>query len=264
MLINDSAICIRAIDYSETSQVVTFFTRQTGKVTLMAKGSKRARSPFGGPIEIFSCGHITFSDSGREKMGTLVEFEQLAEMPASSVITADIGTLNYCLFAVELVNLLTTDFDPHPGLFDALLMFFNEVSGGLPCEALAKQGKKNALTPLVIFQLKLLREIGLSPVFEYCVNCKNDFKSQSQQASLGVPHGAYFSNNARGLICKDCQGAFPDSVQIAKKTLTCLTNVNSIASADERTVEQIEGILINYFTDILGRAPKMAKYITRR
>ena len=84
MLINDCAICVRAIDYSETSQVVTFFARQAGKVTLMAKGSKRTRLSFGGPIELFSCGKMVYSDSGRDKMGTLAEFEQLAEMPGSS------------------------------------------------------------------------------------------------------------------------------------------------------------------------------------
>jgi DNA repair protein RecO (recombination protein O) len=254
MLINDRAICVRVIDYSETSQVVTFFTRQTGKVTLMAKGSKRARSPFGGPIEIFSTGRAVFSDSGRDKMGTLVEFEQMAEMPASSTIASDIGTLNCCLFTVELVNLLTTDFDPHPGLFDALLTFLNKIN----------RNKKNALAPLVVFQLNLLREIGLLPVFEFCVNCKNHFNTQSQQAPLGVPHETYFSNNAKGLICRDCQGAFPDGVPIAKKAVNCLTNFDSIASADEETIGGIEGVLISYFTDIIGRAPKMAKYITRR
>jgi DNA repair protein RecO len=212
----------------------------------MAKGSKRTRSSFGGPIELFSCGKMVYSDSGRDKMGTLAEFEQLAEMPGSSALASDMFTLNCCLFAVELVNLLTTDFDPHPGLFDALLTFLNEVS----------RGKKNALAPLVLFQLILLREIGLCPVFEFCVNCKNHFNTQSQQV--------YFSNNARGLICKDCQGAFPDGVPIAKKAVSCLANVDSVASADERTVEEIEGVLISYFTDILGRTPKMAKYVTRR
>jgi DNA repair protein RecO (recombination protein O) len=254
MVVKDKAICIRAIDYSETSQVATFFTRQTGKVTLMAKGSKRARSPFGGTIEIFSSGQAVFSDSGRDKMGTLAEFEQMAETPGTSAIAGDIGTLNCCLFAVELVNLLTTDFDPHPGLFDALVAFLQEV----------KRNNKIALAQLVIFQLKLLREIGLNPVFEYCVNCKNHFDVQPQQAPSGVPHGTYFSNNARGLICRDCQGAFPDGVPIAEKTVNCLANVNSIASADQTTVEQIEGILISYFTDTLGRVPKMAKHITRR
>lgn len=246
MVIKDEAICIITIDYSETSQVVTFFTRQTGKVTLLAKGSKRARSAFGGPIEMFSCGKTVFSDSGRDKMGTLVEFEPMAEIPASSAIAGDIGTLNCCLFAVELVNLLTTDFDPHPGLFDALHKLLNEIS----------RNKKNALAPLVIFQLKLLREIGLCPVFEFCVNCKNHFDKQL--------HQVYFSNNARGLICRDCQGAFPDGVPITKKAVNCLADVNSIALADERIIEQIEGILISYFTDILGRTPKMGKYITKR
>ncbi|MGA2093258.1 MAG: DNA repair protein RecO [Sedimentisphaerales bacterium] len=252
MLINDCAICVRAIDYSETSQVVTFFARQAGKVTLMAKGAKRTRSPFGGPIEIFSCGKMVYSDSGRAQMGTLAEFEQLAEMPGSSAFAGDMFTLNCCLFAVELVNLLTTDFDPHPGLFDALLTFLHQVSRGKSSES----DKKNALAPLVLFQLILLREIGLCPVFEFCVNCKNHFNTQSQQV--------YFSNNARGLICKDCQGAFPDGVPIAKKAVNCLANVDSVSSADQRTVEEIEGILISYFTDTLGRTPKMAKYVTRR
>ena len=41
MLINDQAVCIRTIDYSETSQVATFFARNTGKLTVIAKGAKR-------------------------------------------------------------------------------------------------------------------------------------------------------------------------------------------------------------------------------
>lgn len=246
MVIKDEAICIRTVDYSETSQVVTFFTRQTGKITLMAKGSKRAKSAFGGPIEMFSCGKIVFSDTGRDKMGTLTEFEQIAQTPDSSAVASDIGTLNCCLFAVELVNLLTTDFDPHPGLFDALVAFLTEVS----------RNKKKSLAALVIFQLTLLREIGLSPVFEYCVNCKNHFDTHT--------HMAYFSNNAKGLICRDCQGAFPDSIQVAKKTVNYLAHIDFILTADEPAIAEIESVLIGYFTDILGRAPKMAKYISRR
>ncbi|MFQ6036643.1 MAG: DNA repair protein RecO, partial [Sedimentisphaerales bacterium] len=56
MLIKDTAICIRAVDYSETSQIVTFFTRATGKIRAIAKGSKRPKSAFDGPIEILSFG----------------------------------------------------------------------------------------------------------------------------------------------------------------------------------------------------------------
>ncbi|MHC4155757.1 MAG: DNA repair protein RecO, partial [Planctomycetota bacterium] len=56
MLTKDEAICIRAVDYSETSQIVTFFTRANGKVGAIAKGSKRPKSAFDGAIEVFSHG----------------------------------------------------------------------------------------------------------------------------------------------------------------------------------------------------------------
>ncbi len=56
MLTKDFAICIRAADFSETSQIVTLFTRATGKIKAIAKGSKRPKSKFDGPIEIFSYG----------------------------------------------------------------------------------------------------------------------------------------------------------------------------------------------------------------
>ena len=75
MLTKDLAICIRAIDYSETSQIVTFFTRASGKIGAIAKGSKRPKSAFDGPIEIFSHGRIVFTDSNKEKLATLTEFE---------------------------------------------------------------------------------------------------------------------------------------------------------------------------------------------
>ena len=56
MLVKDSGICIKAVDYSETSQIVTLFTYHNGKVQAIAKGSKRKKSSFEGQIEIFTKG----------------------------------------------------------------------------------------------------------------------------------------------------------------------------------------------------------------
>jgi DNA repair protein RecO (recombination protein O) len=253
MLTNDQVVCIRTVDYSETSQVVTFFTSRTGKVTVLAKGAKRQKSPFGGPIEIFSCGRAVFSDSGRDKMGTLVEFEPLAGPGApgdSSVLAKNLFAFNCCLFAVELVNLLTTDFDPHPGLFDGLLKFLHDVTDPHCCLATARRG--GVLLNLVLFQLRLLREIGLSPVFEICVNCKNSYGMNWPQV--------YFSNNAKGLICMDCHGAFPDCIRLTKQAAQCFTDAELILSVDDKIAKEMEDVLIRYFTDAIGRPPKMAKY----
>ena len=131
MLTKDLAICIRAVDYSETSQVVTFFTRAAGKIGAIAKGSKRPKSAFDGPIEIFAHGQIVFSDSNKEKLATLTEFQQ---QPALRNLHGNLYVLYCCLFATELLNNLTHDYDPHPGLFESFLEFLqnaNEIRDAL-------------------------------------------------------------------------------------------------------------------------------------
>jgi DNA repair protein RecO (recombination protein O) len=249
MLTTDHGICIRAVDYSETSQVVTFFARQTGKVPVMAKGAKRQKSSFGGPIEIFSYGSIVFTDSGRDKLATLAEFEPLAGVVNYPVLSADIFALNSCLLATELVNSLVNDYDPHPGLFDSLLQFIHDASQAKTSND--EHGK--ILANLIVFQQVLLTEIGLCPVLDCCVNCRNSFDSRWPEV--------YFSSNAKGLICRDCQGPFPDKIRLTSEAAKCLADSKFLASASQSTLKNIEEILIRYITDMLGRPPKMAKYI---
>ncbi len=242
MLTKDTAICIRTTDYSETSQIVTLFTRAAGKISAIAKGSKRPKSAFDGPLEVFSFGNVVFSDS-REKLATLTEFQQ---QPGLTDLANNLFALNCCLFGAELVNSLTHDYDPHPELFDSFLQFLQDTN--------EKQGQK-ALLFLILFQLTLLREIGLMPILNACANCKTSHGSQV------TSHEFYFSSSANGLICGDCEASFPDKIKLTKNAADCLANTKLIAEANEKTLNEIEMVLIKHFTEILHRPPKMAKYV---
>jgi DNA repair protein RecO (recombination protein O) len=114
MLTKDQAICIRVTDYSETSQVVILFARGAGKIRAIAKGSKRPKSAFDGPLEVLSFGAIVFSASHKDKLATLTEFQP---QPVRGELRRHLFALHSGLFAAELLDALTDDYDPHPALF---------------------------------------------------------------------------------------------------------------------------------------------------
>jgi DNA repair protein RecO (recombination protein O) len=251
MLTKDTAICIRAIDYSETSQIVTFFTRATGKISAIAKGSKRPKSAFDGPIEIFSHGQIVFSDSNKEKLATLTEFEQQSSF---TNLANNLFAMNCSLFAAELVNNLTDDYDPHPELFDSFLQFLQNINES-QVTSRETRDTRHELSLLILFQLALLKEVGLRPILNACANCKTRYERRATSDEF------YFSSSANGLICRDCEASFPDKIRLTKNAANCLASVKLIAESQEKTLNEIEKVLINHFTELLHRPPKMAKYV---
>lgn len=248
MLTKDRAICIRAVDYSETSQVVTFFARLSGKVGAIAKGSKRAKSAFDGPIEVLSCGDIVFAERSQEHLATLTEYQQ---KPTRGGLRRNLLALHSGLFAAELLNRLTHDYDPHSELFDQFAEFLDDLDGGV-----TNASRYDILTRLILFQLALLREVGLRPVLKTCANCKRSFAADWGEC--------YFSSQANGLTCRDCEIHFPDRIRVSIVAADCLANVRKVAEAQERTLDEIEGVLVRHFTETLGYPPKMAKHIVKR
>ncbi len=257
MLTSDIAICIRAIDYSETSQIVTLFTKANGKIRAIAKGSKRAKSAFDGAIEVFSYGKIVFTDSKKEQLVTLTEFEQ---QPTFTPAGDDLFALNCCLLSTELLSKLTNDYDPHPELFDSFLQFLKNSNEGQHTKdeggGMRDEGRC-ILSFLILFQLSLLKEVGLQPILNYCVNCKTKFENRESR----IGNQVYFSSSANGLVCRDCEASFPDKIRLSKNAASCLINLKMLAESNEKTLNEIEKLLLHHFTEVLGRPPKMAKHI---
>ena len=242
MLTKDTAICIRTTDYSETSQVVTLFARAAGKIDAIAKGSKRGKSAFGGPLELFSSGGMVFSDSGKDRLATLTEFVPQADM---SGLTSNQFSLNCAYLAIELVNSLTQSFDPHPELFDGLSDFLRNIQDA--------QKDSDRLILLILFQLTLLKEVGLQPVLQSCVNCKSKFSVHWSSC--------HFSSSANGVVCMDCEGNYPDKLKLSKEAANALSNFRLLFESGDKIGFEIEKILLKHFTETIGRPLKMAKYI---
>ncbi|HUS40023.1 MAG TPA: recombination protein O N-terminal domain-containing protein, partial [Pirellulales bacterium] len=57
---NACAIVLRSIDFSETSSVVTFYTRECGKLGALAKGARRLKNPFDSALDVLTRCRIVF------------------------------------------------------------------------------------------------------------------------------------------------------------------------------------------------------------
>lgn len=241
MLEKDQAICLRTVDYSDTSQIVTLFGKNSGKISAIAKGSKRARSAFEGPIEVFSFGQIVFSIPASGKLATLTEFGQ---RPVFRQLRSRLFALNCGLFAVELIDNLTHEHDRHPALFDAMVQFLEDVQ--------SSDDDTQGLCFLVLFQLSLLEEIGTRPVLGRCANCKVAYNENWRQV--------YFSSAANGLLCPDCESSFEDKMRIGKDCAACFSDIRQIGTASRQTLNEMERVLVEDFSAMMHRRPKMAKY----
>jgi DNA repair protein RecO (recombination protein O) len=247
MLTKDRAICIRATDYSETSQVVTLFARLSGKIRAIAKGSKRPKSAFDGPIEMLSFGDIVFSDPHKDTLSTLTEFQQ---RPARGGLRRNLFALHGALFAAELLDSMTDDSDPHPALFDQFLGFVQDMDGE------EQTGERRDVTiRLILFQLVLLREVGLYPILKACANCKRALSADWREG--------YFSSSANGLICQDCEMSYPDRAKFGMRAAACLADWKQLAQAQDGMLSEIEQVLIHHFTEMLGRRLRVADYVQR-
>ena len=247
MLTKDRAICLRVADYSETSQVVTLFARLSGKVRAIAKGSKRPKSAFDGPVEVLSLGEIVFSSSHKDRLVTLTEFSQ---QPGSGGLRRNLFALHCALFAAQLLDVMTDELDPHLVLFDQFSQFIQDMD-----RQDATSERHSVAARLILLQLVVLREVGLYPVFKSCANCKRSFSPDWRDC--------YFSSSANGLICRDCEMSYPDKVRLHVRAAACLADWKQLAQADERTVREVEGVLTHHFTEILGRRLKTADYVQR-
>ncbi|MDO2949494.1 DNA repair protein RecO [Aeromonas simiae] len=107
-----AAFVIHARPYRETSQLVEVFSAELGRLSLIAKGSRAARSPLKGMLQPFA--RLSLSWRGRGDLKTLTRAEPLG-LPRR--LTGD--RLFYGLYLNELVYYLLESGSPFPDVFEA-------------------------------------------------------------------------------------------------------------------------------------------------
>ncbi len=241
-----SALVIRVIEFSETSSVVTLFTREFGKVHALAKGSRRPKGPFESALDLLSLCRIVFLAKSSDALDLLTEAKLERRFRAAS---RSLSRLYAGYYVAELLHELTHDRDPHPELFD------------FACDTLLAlgTGQQNVAALTMRFEATALRVLGHLPELDQCVECGKQVSGDGRVA---------FGMIAGGVLCAACRPGKKQVVSLsgaARNTLRRLADVSdtneSIEGLDRRVVGELRGVLNQYLSHLLGHKPRMHSYL---
>ena len=146
-------IVLRRQPVMESSLLITWFTRECGKLKTLAKGARRPKSPLAGRLDLFYLDELVFLPSRRSDLHLLQECS--LENPHAR-LRESVTALTAASYAGELVDLVSEIEDPQPALFDRL----TQVLAALGADPAA------AGVGLLWFELQVLAVAGWAPQWE--------------------------------------------------------------------------------------------------
>jgi len=241
------AICLRSIDYSETSQIVYFFTRDFGVVHLLAKGTKRKKSKTGGAIDMLSEGDLLYTKKESDSLGTLMEF---SESVSRSELRSDCARLNVALYAIELVSAMLPEGLAQPEVFTLLSNTLKRIAD--------KNSPREAV--LAWFQWRLLRHAGLLGGLDSCVSCGMRVEEMARDGEV------FFTSRHGGLLCRHCLAPGGEKQQVDKSALAALATLSAAEAGKKVVLPPAQAGAAIKFLDYhishqLGKQLKMSRYV---
>jgi DNA repair protein RecO (recombination protein O) len=150
-VMNEPAFVLHSIPYKETSLILDVFTRDYGRVALIAKGAKRPHSSLRPVLQQFQPLQVHWT--GKNELKTLTKSEWMGG------VVPLVGDALLCGFYMnELIVKFLAREDPHESLFEHYHDTIQELSN-------AKDSFEKILRP---FEVRLLQETGYCAPLEYC------------------------------------------------------------------------------------------------
>ena len=152
-IIRTEAVVLRSLDYGETSQIVTLFTQEKGKLGVMAKGARRPKSSFGATLQPMAYTQVVFYYKPTRTLQTLSESSHVESFHS---LRRDLKSITVGLRIVELVDALMEEEDAQPEVFALLVRTLRQLDIA-----------ETRVTNLWLYaQLRLAQMLGVAPAVE--------------------------------------------------------------------------------------------------
>jgi len=182
------AVVLRTYPLREADLVVSFFTRDCGKLRGVARRARRPKSGFGAGLERLS--HIRVAYYQRETR-ELVNLDSCDLIRSQFDLVSDYRASVALDYMAEICEQLLPPEETNEKFFRLVLAVLDSLRGAeMACPG-------NIWRGVTYFSLWAVRLSGWLPALDACLGCGGDLEAER----------AFFSRGRSGLVCGDCRAA---------------------------------------------------------
>ncbi|MDY0255633.1 DNA repair protein RecO [Gudongella oleilytica] len=171
-------IVLSWIKYKESSKIVTLFTEDLGRISIMAQGALKPKSQILAATEVFSKSHFEL------KKGKNFYYIESAELESSNfTIRQDIDRLTYGFYILELVERSVPEGESSSKIFNMLDKALFDMSSSM-----------KPILQTVAFELKMISILGYRPQLSKCLKCG---RTASEIWDFSIIEGGVYCDSCR-------------------------------------------------------------------
>jgi DNA repair protein RecO (recombination protein O) len=239
------AVVIGSLALGESDRVVSFFSKDFGKVRGVARAARRMRSRFGGALELLTLGELVFFDAGRSE---LVQVDHFDIVHPFEGVRGDLERLGQAAWMAECVTWLTAERDPSATLFDLLVRALRSVELGDPPRRAA-----------AAFGLRCVDVLGHRLRIDACVTCGRRRLPAGAPVAIDVEGG--------GLTCAICSGRTRGLLRVDGDTLGAMRRLRAMPWRDAMRLElgttedRVREIVDLHVARLAGRPARASRFL---
>ena len=243
-----TALVVRTTDWSETSRIATLWSREFGRLRVLAKGARRLKSNFDSALDLLTVCSIVLLRKSSGNLDLLTEAQIVRRFPR---LRTDLQALYAGYYVAELLAEWTEDYDPHPVLFDEALATLEDLGNK------KRTGAGSAhLMRLARFELVMLKELGYSPVLDQCAACSRRVDGNK----------LVFDFAAGGVFCAACQPGHRERRPLSAQAWQALQASHQSAEAWKKTWPpnvraEVRRLIGDYITYLRGKPARLSAYL---
>jgi DNA repair protein RecO (recombination protein O) len=183
------AIVLQTYPLKESDLIVSFFTRDAGKLRGVAKRARRPKNLFGSGLERLSQVRMAYFERENRE---LVNLDSCDIVQSQFAVLSDYAAGVSLDYVAEISEQIMPPHEPNEKYFRLLTAVLEHIRGG---------GIGSVWRAATYFTLWAVKLAGMLPEMHVCLSCGSWLDDPAS------PERAFYRRGMPGLMCGDCKGA---------------------------------------------------------